>query len=381
MEGQHLLGKIGPIARLPVAPGDQARTYLKGVLDELGCPYESVPFSSVLRLPVAWRVQVQDLTPGSGWCTVPSAAAVGSPTCREVEGRVTSAGTGAPMEYQLGGESYRGSIVLAALGALPSRQIIYTARDHGAVAALLYHPRASSVRAVAPDARLPLPAATISRETANVLTRMARRARLEVDSEERDLPFENIFVRRGEGPLHIVVIGHYDSRPLRLGPGGRSLSLAVMLSLLATVRPPADRRLTLAFLDGEEVGSVGSARYYDDVQAEAMEPPDLVVDLNALGTRRDLGMEVRHPHGDGSGLKELAVRTFQAADLSVTSRGVDRSFYGGRPIPGVRWPVVVLGGRPRRRVPSWDPGQGMPDRWGVSRLIGPITTLLCEAKG
>jgi len=125
MEGQHLLGKIGPIARLPVAPGDQARTYLKGVLDELGCPYESVPFSSVLRLPVAWRVQVQDLTPGSGWCTVPSAAAVGSPTCREVEGRVTSAGTGAPMEYQLGGESYRGSIVLAALGALLSRQGIH----------------------------------------------------------------------------------------------------------------------------------------------------------------------------------------------------------------------------------------------------------------
>ena len=213
-----------------------------------------------------------------------------------------------------------------------------------------------------------------------MLAHTDRKVRLDVASEERDLTFENIFVRRGEGPLHIVVVGHYDSRPLRLGPGGRSLSLAVMLSLLATAHPPADRRITFAFLDGEEVGSVGSARYYEDVRAEAMEPPDLVVDLNALGTRRELGMEVRRSHGDGSRLQDLGVRAFEAAGLRLATREMDRTFYGGTVFPRVGWPVVALGGRPRRRVSSWDSRQQMPDRWGVSRLVGPIASLLCEAK-
>jgi hypothetical protein len=366
------------IAGLAAATGDKVRTHLKEALRDLGCAYEAAPFSSALRLPVAWRVQVHGLAPAGGWRTVPSAAAVGSPTCREVEGRTTYVGTGAPMDYQLGGERCRGGVVLAALGAVPSRQIINTARDHGALAALLFHPRASSVRAVAPDGHLPLPAATIGRETANLLARTDRKVRLDVASEDRRLAFENILVRRGEGPLHIVVVGHYDSRPLRLGPGGRSLSLGVMLSLLATLDPPADRRFTFAFLDGEEVGSVGSARYHEEVRRDAVEPPDLVVDLNALGTRRELGMEVRHPHGDGSRLQEFGLRAFDAAGLRLASRELDRISYGGTILPGVGWPVVALGGRPPHGVPAWDAGQHMPDRWSMSLLIRPIASLLCE---
>lgn len=380
MRDQQRPGTVELVGRLPLLPERQARHHVRRALDELGCPYETVSFSTTLRLPVAWQVQVKGLAPGSGWITVPSAAAVGSRTCREVEGAVTYVGTGAPMEYQLGGAGYRGRIVLAALGTVPTREIILTAHDHGALAVLLYHPHASSVQAVAPGSLLPLPAATIGRGAATALARAGGRARLDVESEERTLTFENILVRRGEGPLHVLVASHYDSRPLRLGPGGRSMGLAVALSLLAAVQPRADRRFTFAFMDGEEFGSAGSTRYYEDVRSEVVEPPDLVVDLNALGTRRELGVEVQHPHGDARSLRDFALRAFEAAGLRLVPRDLDRIFYGGARSARARWPVVGLGGRPRRRVPCGDPEQGIPDRWGVCRLVGPITTILYDAK-
>lgn len=378
--GQHRSGTVELAGRLSLLPERRARHHVKQALDGLGRSYDTVPFTGALRLPVAWQVRVKGTAPGSGWITVPSAAAVGSPTCREVEGPVTYVGTGGPMEYKLGGEMYRGGIVLAALRAVPTRQVILTARDHGALAVLMYHPHASSVQAVTPDAHLPLPAATISRGAATALARHGGTARIDVGSEELCLSFENIFVRRGEGPLHIVVVGRYDSRPRRLGPGGRSLGLAAMLSLLATLEPPADRRITFAILDGEELGSLGSARYDEDLRNDATEPPDLVVNLNALGTRRDLGVEVRDPRGDGRDLRELALQAFQAAGLSLAPRNVEHLFYGGSERPRIGWPVVVLGGRPRQRIPCGDAEQGIPDRWGVSRLVGPIARIVCEAK-
>jgi peptidase M28-like protein len=254
------------------------------------------------------------------------------------------------------------------------------ARDHGARGVLLYHPHASSVQAVAPDTHLPLPAATIGRGAATALAREGGAARLDVESEETNLSLENMFVRRGEGPLHVVAVAHYDSRPRRLGPAARSLGLAAMLSLLDTVKPPADRRITFALLDGEEFGSVGRARYYEDVRKEAVEPPDLVVDLNALGTRRDLGLEVHFPRGESRGLQDFALRTFEAAGLHLVPRELDRGFYGGTPGLRAGCPVLALGGRPRPRVPCGDPEHGIPDRWGVSHLVGPITTLLYGAR-
>src|SRR5574341_835525 len=267
---QHRRETVELAARLSFLPGGLARDHVKRALSRLGCSYQTAPFSVALRVPVAWQVQIQGTAPGSRWATVPSAAALGSPNCQGVEGPVAYVGTGAPTEYQGGGEGYRGRIVLAALGSVPSRQVIHTARDSGALGVLMYHPRASSVQAVAPETHLPLPAATIGLGAATALTHLGGTARLEIESEEQDHSFENIFVRRGSGSLHVVVVAHYDARPRRLGPGGRSLNLAVMLSLLATLEPPADRRITFALMEGEEFGSVASARYYEDIRNEVV---------------------------------------------------------------------------------------------------------------
>jgi hypothetical protein len=119
-----------------------------------------------------------------------------------------------------------------------------------------------------------------------------------------------------------------------------------MLSLLATLEPPADRRMTIALMEGGEFGSVASAQYYEEIRNEAMEPPDLVVDLNALGTRRELGLEVQHPGGRSRHLQQFALKTFEAAGLRVFPRELDPKFYGGTARLRMGWPVLaVVAGR------------------------------------
>jgi len=272
MANQHVLREAGPVEKPMFPPEDRHGIHLKRALGRLGYPYETAPFTVTLRLPVGWEVAVQGFAAGSDWTTLPSAAAVGSPACRDVEGPVVHVGSGATEEYRLAAELYRGSIVLAGLGRVPARDVVLTARDHGALGVLFHDPRGTSVRAVAPGSRIALPAATIGRNAAKVLACVPSTARLTVESEEGDHAFENLFVRRGDGPLHVVVAGHHHARPLRLGPGSRSMSRAAMLLLLEKVQPPADRHFTFAFMDGEEFGSLGSARYYEELRSKAVAP-------------------------------------------------------------------------------------------------------------
>ena len=373
-------GPYPPIERFPVAPAQETRHYLKRVLDQLGFPYQTVSLEIAIRVPVAWQVQVLVSSRAAKWRVVPSAAALGSPTCRKIEGAVIDVGTGAPEEYRLGDSVHRGSIALASLETVPAREILLTARDHGARGVLLYHPRASTVRAVAPDFRIPLPAATIGLETATSLARTAGRARISVEREERGVAFENSFVRRGEGPFHVLVAGDLDSRPLRMGPSARSSSLSVMLSLLAMFQAPADRRVTFAFLGGEEFGSVGWSRYLEGAQVDAAEASDLLVDLHALGAGLSLGLEVDFLGEDKGGLQDLVLRTFEEAGLLAVPRDIGEVAHGGSPGSPMGWPVVAVGGRPRQRRTCWDLKQAMPDRSAVSRLVRALATILREAK-
>lgn len=338
-----LTQKIGP--RPLGSPGwERAQWYIKKVLLNLDLDFDLFRFNLPLLVPSQAGVTVLEAC----WRSIPSLGALGSPSCRGLEGELRFVSFGREEDYDPY-EFYHGTVILAALGKIPPSEKVRIAVRHGA-AAILFFPEGSSNLApvVASLREASIPTLSIRGTDALSLVKRGFKARISLASEKQEFGCEDILVELGEGEPSFLLAAHYDTQPMQIDLLGSAVGAAVLLGLLAELRRRGTpRRLTVAFFDAEELASAGLTRYFEFLDSNALIGEfALAVDLNGLGSGRPLSLQVRDErYGPAS---RLSVRLHQAfvevgLQVSVSRLGWDdwadvASYPKGLPL------VVLKGG-------------------------------------
>jgi hypothetical protein len=299
---------IGP--RPLGSPGwERARRYIKYVLGSLDLDFDLFRF----RLPLVSPSQAEVRIFTGGWKPISCSGLLGSPSCRDLEGELRFVKFGREEDY--GSSQFSGSpvVVLAALGKIPVSEKARIAARHGAAALLLFPIYSSNpVPVAASFGEAPIPTLIIGSADASSLGQPGLKARISVASETQEFACEDILVEFGEGEPSCLLAAHYDAGPIQNGSSGSAMGAAVLLALLATFRCRGiPGRLTVAFLDAEELVSAGSALYFEFLESNGLIGDlALAVDLNDLGSGGPLSLVVSDEHyGPAS---RLAFRLHQA---------------------------------------------------------------------
>lgn len=318
-----LTQKIGP--RPLGSPGwERARWYIKKALMNLDLDFDLFRFNLPLLVPSQAEVTVLEAC----WKSIPCLGALGSPSCRGLEGELRFVRFGREEDYDPY-DFYHGTVILAALGKIPPSEKVRIAVRHGAAAILLFPEGSSNLAPVVASLReASIPTLSIRGPDALNLVRQGLRARISLTSEKQEFACEDILVELGEGEPSFLLAAHYDTQPMQIGLLGSAVGTAVLLGLLAELRRRGTpRRLTVAFFDAEELASAGLTRYFNLLESnDLIGEFALAVDLNGLGSGRPLSLQVRDErYGPAS---HLSIRLHQAfvevgLQVSVSRLGWD----------------------------------------------------------
>lgn len=277
---RYLAAQVGP---RPVGSAELARAhdYILDTVKLLGFSPEVQAFP--MSVPVYPRCGLR----ASNGRLIPCLPVMGSPptsgALRSIPRLVSRDGQG---DYPVAGES-SGILEVSPVRAGREEHAVAAATRRGAGAVLLYREQVPEIySAMIADSVVPVPCVTIRRADAWQLGQEPQEVELLVETELAEVLGVNIMVEIGRGGRTLLFLANHDTRPGTPGAYLNASGVAALLELLTRLRGWRGHRILVGFLDGEEMGAVGSRHCRDVLQATGLFK-DLrgVVYVSGLGLR------------------------------------------------------------------------------------------------